>query len=825
MTMTIQPESTSSSHPVPRCLHDAIETACARVAPTWPLDRFIAVNPYWGWRDRPIVEAAAELAALTGSTLTMPRAWYRHEYEQGRLDLDLVGLVAGERANGDASPGMWAQRALARCDDTMPVKLPLVTALVDASSPGGGPWRGLSWTDHAVHQIGQHAAAFFDGWQATWRPDAADSLYRAWLDDPTTPRSLRLRRGRAWAAERLAQLPRDPSTAIGFVLDELSIAPDARPAYLTAALVSVNGWAAWCAYLRWQARLHGDDDATIVELLALRLAWEWLVAVDRADGAAGAEWAAGWAAQWADVEKVVLRAERDRSVDWVLQTAVERTYQRRLAAALSSSSTRVDNVESPVAVQAIFCIDVRSEVFRRAFESVSPAVRTRGFAGFFGLPIEYAPAGSDMTSPQLPGLLAPSLRAGETLPGSAEDLAARRELGRRGERHHRWESFRHTPSSMFTFVESTGVARVVELLRGGRTRKRSAVAASATPRLAIVDSDPVAAAALGHRILTNMGLTDDFAPIVLICGHGSSTANNPHAAGLDCGACGGHAGDVNARVLAHLLNTTAVRHEIARLGIQIPEKTRFVPALHDTTTDAVTLFDTGGPGSPTQAALDELRRLLGEASARARAERAGRLGLGAIAGDPVALEHEVCRRSTDWSEVRPEWGLAGNAAYVVAPRERTRHVDLSGRAFLHDYDWRADADLSVLTLIMTAPMVVTNWINLQYFASTVDNRRYGSGNKVLHNVVGGSIGVFEGNGGDLRIGLPQQSLADGTGLQHAPLRLSVFIEAPRHCIDEVIEAHDVVRDLVVNEWLHLLRIDPTDGSIEYRGSDGWYPLP
>ncbi len=62
---------------------------------------------------------------------------------------------------------------------------------------------------------------------------------------------------------------------------------------------------------------------------------------------------------------------------------------------------------------------------------------------------------------------------------------------------------------------------------------------------------------------------------------------------------------------------------------------------------------------------------------------------------------------------------------------------------------------------MTAPMVVTNWINLQYHASTVDNRRYGSGNKVLHNVVGGRLGVFEGNGGDLRIGLPLQSLHDG----------------------------------------------------------------
>jgi uncharacterized protein YbcC (UPF0753/DUF2309 family) len=77
---------------------------------------------------------------------------------------------------------------------------------------------------------------------------------------------------------------------------------------------------------------------------------------------------------------------------------------------------------------------------------------------------------------------------------------------------------------------------------------------------------------------------------------------------------------------------------------------------------------------------------------------------------------------------------------------------------------------------MTAPMVVTNWINLQYHASTVDNLRYGSGSKLLHNVVGDNVGVFEGNGGDLRIGLPMQSLHDEPGFRHTPLRLSVYIQ-------------------------------------------------
>ena len=161
-------------------------------------------------------------------------------------------------------------------------------------------------------------------------------------------------------------------------------------------------------------------------------------------------------------------------------------------------------------------------------------------------------------------------------------------------------------------------------------------------------------------------------------------------------------------------------------------------------------------------------------------QRAGLLGIGDLPDRDIA--RNVRRRSRDWSQVRPEWALANNAAFIAAPRGRTIDADLSGRAFLHEYQWRDDDGFTVLELIMTAPMVVANWINMQYYGSVVDNQRFGSGNKVLHNVVGGAIGVLEGNGGDLRVGLPLQSLHDGERWVHEPLRLSVFIEAPESAI-------------------------------------------
>jgi len=209
-----------------------------------------------------------------------------------------------------------------------------------------------------------------------------------------------------------------------------------------------------------------------------------------------------------------------------------------------------------------------------------------------------------------------------------------------------------------------------------------------------------------------------------------------------------------------------------------------------------------------------LKAQLAEAGKAARIERAPRLG---IAADQAA-EARVLARARDWSEVRPEWGLAGCAAFIAAPRALTRGLDLGGRAFLHSYDWRKDDGFRTLELILTAPLVVASWISLQYYASTVDNRVFGSGNKVLHNVVGG-IGVFEGAGGDLRVGLPLQSISDGRGLVHEPLRLMAVIAAPLDAIDRVLAAHDHIRALVENGWIHLLAVDGE--TMRRRTAAGW----
>jgi uncharacterized protein YbcC (UPF0753/DUF2309 family) len=322
---------------------------------------------------------------------------------------------------------------------------------------------------------------------------------------------------------------------------------------------------------------------------------------------------------------------------------------------------------------------------------------------------------------------------------------------------------------------------------------------------------PAKQAEMAESILRGIGIVEGFAKLVVFCGHGSQTANNPLQAGLDCGACGGHSGEANARFAAKLLNQQHVRQALVERGIAIGDDVRFVGALHNTTTDELEFFDVDQLPASHLNDLDELTQYAKIASRSNRAERLDVL--------PGADETDLVRRSLDWSEVRPEWGLAGNAAFIAAPRGLTEKVSLGGRSFLHSYNYKNDPEFKVLEQIMTAPMVVANWINLQYYASTVDPKHFGSGNKAIHNVVG-RFGVLSGNGGDLMTGLPWQSVHDGETLQHHPLRLMVVLAAPRTAIDRVISKHDSINDLLSNGWIQLVALDD-DGYYRWSESQSW----
>jgi hypothetical protein len=463
--------------------------------------------------------------------------------------------------------------------------------------------------------------------------------------------------------------------------------------------------------------------------------------------------------------------------------------------------------------QAVFCIDVRSEGIRRHLESVGP-YETFGFAGFFALPLRFHAWGAEDAFDTCPVLLQPTTHMAEQPANGMSKEAWRSVAGQQarvafGKAR---ESAHHGTVAPFMLAEAGGffavplaVARTLAPRAFRRARDISShlftppVPASITadPALGALSDDDKATYA--ESTLVAMGLTSGFAPVILLCGHGATSENNPYASALDCGACGGNRGASSARSAAAIFNMPETRYRLAGRGIDIPPETLFVAAEHDTVTDHITILDRHLVPASFQPRLDRLEADLETAGKLLAAERAESLPGRQRRDGPRSARTSA----TDWAQVRPEWALARNAAFIVGPRNMTAGIDLERRVFLHSYDSSIDKDGSALETILTAPMVVAHWINAQYYFSAVAPEVFSSGDKTIHNVVAG-IGVLRGAGGDLGVGLPLQSLFEGKLLYHEPMRLLVIVEAPLDRIDKIIACNPVLLDLFDGRWVHLI---------------------
>ena len=823
--------------PTTAWIDSAARAACARIAPLWPLKHFVAVNPFLGLADKTFAETSRWLDRVARTEMLMARDFYAEQWALGVITDDDVkaALETGPKVPGVKSVDAVRFALGAPQASTRTAVVATIAETLDSLADGD---RETSRTAFMIEHISRWCASYFDegqaSWKSPWRELRPYAAWRAAMRHDRDPECMGLKGFR----QTVAGLPEDPVDTIAQVLVQLGIPQRACEDYLFRALFDIRGWAAYARYRTWDHALDGQEDDTLLQLLAVRVAWGFALYEERRDALFRAAWKAAMAAAADIPQDQQIACGDDLALRLLLQEAYDHAAQRRVLAVLEAAPSA--GMQTRPAVKAAFCIDVRSEVFRRALEAQSPDVETIGFAGFFGFPIEYVPIGLERGGAQCPVLLKPSVVVREAVRGASE-RDERRILGLRLVRRRAaraWKAFKHSAVSSFTFVETIGLGFAFKIAGDGlgftrpvpdpgRDGLDNRVVARLGPCLEprVVNGRETgfsaeARVAMAESALRAMSVTQDFARLVLVAGHGSTSVNNPHASGLDCGACGGHTGEANARVAAAILNDPDVRRGLAGRGIFIPADTHFLGALHDTTTDELAIFNAEEAPASHRAELERLRQHLAAASEQARRERAALLGV---------LTHEhadraIEARSRDWSQVRPEWGLAGNMAFIAAPRSRTKAARLNGRVFLHDYDCRMDEGFATLELIMTAPMVVASWINLQYFGSCVNNAVFGSGNKTLHNVVG-ALGVLEGNGGDLRPGLPWQSLHDGKRLVHEPLRLNVFIEAPIHAIDAVIARHHMVRQLVENKWIHLFAIDASGAVARYWGGGEWTTAP
>lgn len=802
-------------------LVETLRRACKKIAPVWPLESFVAVNPYLGLADHKFDQAAHLLAKLGGVQMTLPVSFYLDALKEGKIRKEDIEAVLCKKGSPETLSTEDFIKKLRNQENTNTIH-PEVNTVADVASKV----MGKDWNRFFIDRISVWAASYFDQGQAFWSTTNQETnIFAAWKEDASidcTPKVMGLSRFN----KVVKSFPNQPLEAAYLAFKKLGIPESGLDIYLHRLLLRVGGWSAFAARIDWDNELYGGKDGALIELLCILLCWEVCLLESLNQPQVKAAWRE--ASQTLKEVASSNRLNHLLATKLILQEAFDLTAQRLLIEKFANQTQVTIDEPHPPAVQAIFCIDVRSEVFRRNLELLAPDISTIGFAGFFAFPIKYIPIGHENGNAQCPVLLPTGPVILEEMP---EKLLQHHATQSRKLKHHvdrAWKSFKLGAISCFSFVGPVGLSYLPKLFTDsfGLTRPvphpdregiKSDLYAKRNVSLETAKyGNETVGIPLSERIqmaktaLQAMSLTEGFARIVMIVGHGSTTVNNPHATGLDCGACGGHTGEANARVAAAVLNDKAVREGLKEEHIIIPESTIFIACQHDTTIDEITLFNEKQIPDSHQQDMSKLRQQLSEAGHASRNERALRLQI----GSKNNVDSLIKARSKDWAQVRPEWGLAGCSAFVVAPRSRTQKLNLEGRSFLHSYDWKKDQTFGVLELIMTAPMVVTSWINLQYYASTVDNEHFGSGNKTLHNVTGG-IGVLEGNVGDLRTGLPWQSVHDGEQFQHEPLKLNVIIEAPLEAMNTVLDKHESVRQLCDNGWIHLLAMND-QGYISHR---------
>jgi uncharacterized protein YbcC (UPF0753/DUF2309 family) len=514
----------------------------------------------------------------------------------------------------------------------------------------------------------------------------------------------------------------------------------------------------------------------------------------------------------------------------IFQLAYERWHEGEILSGLASHRAYRGLFErrGRPAAQVLFCLDEREESMRRALEEADPEVETLGAAGYFGVAVDYKGIDDARGASYCPVVIQPEHAVRER--PKTED----RELHRRRQWRRRLMGMvkRSALTSSRTLVRGwlstaalgvlSGVPLMGHLLAPRRyallrewmnkaflpeprteltlmrntMESQSAVKGLLTGFAAEEKAERVAS------VLRPAGLVRDFARVVVVLGHGSTSLNNPHESAHDCGACGGRRGGPNARLFAAMANRAEVRELLREGGIDIPEDTWFIGGYHDTCSDDVELYDLEDVPATHERDVRRIEASLEEARAHNAKERARRFESSPAGATPAEALRHVEERSEHLAEPRPEYGHCTNAVCIVGRRSLTRGLFLDRRAFLASYDALQDPDGSGLAAVLGAAIPVCAGINLEYYFSFVDNDRYGCGTKLPHNVTG-LVGVMDGHASDLRTGLPWQMVEI-----HEPVRMLFVIETAPERLAAVLEASPSLKRLVENRWIRVATIDP-----------------
>lgn len=466
--------------------------------------------------------------------------------------------------------------------------------------------------------------------------------------------------------------------------------------------------------------------------------------------------------------------------------------------------------------QAIFCIDEREDSIRRHIEAVEKNCETFGAPGFFGVEFYFQQEGSKFYDKLCPAPVTPKYLIKEfdaKEPRKGEPLYTKLTHGFftgfvLSLTYGFW-ALGKKMQMMFSPKMSPAISNAyghMDRQSGLTIENKSTDDVENGLQIGYTIDEMVTRA---ENFLRGIGLIKEFAPIVYIVAHGSSSANNPHHGAHDCGACSGRPGATNARVQAFILNHQKVREILASKGILIPTTTQFVGSMHDTAADVMGYYDEQNLSKENyQQHLLDKQSFETALNLNAK-ERSRRFASINTKQRLEQVRKDIHDRSVSLFEPRPELGHGTNTLAVIGRRQTTKGLFLDRRAFLNSYDYTTDADGAILSAVMRPIGLVCGGINLEYYFSRVDNIKMGAGTKLPHNVMG-LFGVANSSDGDLRPGLPWQMIE-----VHDPVRLLVIVEHKPEIVLKAVQSSPEVFEWYKNEWVHIVALHPEEKQFYY----------
>lgn len=626
-------------------------------------------------------------------------------------------------------------------------------------------------------------------------------------------------------------LNQTPDAVISACLQRLVGSEALYEQYLLEMLLAHPGWSGMVRLIELDPKaLLERRQISLKEMIAFELAVEWAILRKKR----GADFVSVAATPHAGDIPLLSDYEAKAVVPLPLrvwQEAMEYSLHAELLTALKAQAEPVKAKEPPLA-QAFFCIDDRECSLRRHLEEINPRIETFGAAGFFGIDFLYQGFDDAYPVAQCPNILSPRHLIREiSLQPEAEKKPVAEGLS----------DLHVKPHSLFRgwlYTQLFGIGYAARMLwdvfRPGaqllKIKKLSEVQAHTRLHLLRESDEPTEdGRLLGFSftemadkiegLLRNIGLIQNFAPLVVVVAHGSSSTNNPHFAAYDCGACSGKPGAPNARAFAWMANHESVREILRGRGIDIPPTCHFVAALHNTSRDEITYFDQHLFAQYPADALQAFQQAMVAALRKNALERCRWFELAPQSQSFEEAHEHVMARASSIFEPRPELNHSNNLYCVVGRRSLTTNLFLDRRAFLHSYEPGADTEGNIIVKILTAIIPVCGGINLEYLFSRIDNSVYGAGTKLPHNVIG-LLGVANGVEGDLRTGLPSQMIE-----VHEPARLLIVIEQTTELLDKAFAKLDAsLKEWLDNDWVRLVACDPGSRDLFFYHDTGWEPV-